>query len=216
MYDRPYFKEPDPAVVRDFMAAHPFVLLTGCDADQRPVATQVPVFSEERDGRTILTGHLAKSSDHYRAFSANPNVLAVFTGPHTYVSASWYTEPHVGSTWNYLTVHARGTIRLFGGEELADVMRRLSLHFERGDQTSPTVFDNLPADYKAKFLPMIAGFEVEVSSLENVFKLSQNRDAASFHNIAGKLATREGDAPVIADEMSRRAQVLYPDEEPGS
>ena len=214
MYDRPYFKDEDPAAVRAFMAAHPFVLLTGCDADGRPVATQVPVFTDERDGRLVLTGHLAKASDHHKAFAANPHVLAVFTGAHTYVSASWYTEPHVGSTWNYLSVHARGTIRLFGGDELAAVMRRLSLHFENGDESSPTYFANLPDAYKAQFLPMISGFEIVVTELDHVTKLSQNRDAASFRNIRGKLDAQGGDAAIIAGEMSRREAGLYPEADP--
>ncbi len=98
MYNLPFYKESDKAVVLEFMRNHPFVFLTGCDAENKPVATQVPVFIDEREGKLFLSGHIMRQTDHHRAFLHNPNVLAVFTGPHTYVSASLYTDQHSAST----------------------------------------------------------------------------------------------------------------------
>jgi transcriptional regulator len=112
MYNLSYFKESDPAVVIDFMRKHPFVMLIGCSKDKKPVATQVPVFIDEKDGKLFLTGHIMRKTDHHLAFEDNPEALAVFTGAHTYVSASWYTEPQQASTWNYITVHVRGPVKL--------------------------------------------------------------------------------------------------------
>src|SRR5580698_5954763 len=99
MYDLPHFKEPDPAVIKQFMRDNPFVLLCGCDAGNKPVATQVPLLTEEKEGKTFLYGHVQRKTDHHLAFEQNPDVLAIFTGPHTYVSASWYSDPQTASTW---------------------------------------------------------------------------------------------------------------------
>jgi transcriptional regulator len=63
---------------------------------------------EERDGKLILHGHIMRKTDHHKAFHENPQALVVFTGPSSYVSATWYTNPHMGSTWNYMSVHLRG------------------------------------------------------------------------------------------------------------
>src|SRR5688500_2738207 len=88
MYDLPYFKEQDQAVILQFIHDHPFAFITGCDKENKPVATQLPVFMEEREGRLFLTGHLMKQTDHHKAFLHNPSVLAVFRAPSTYVSAT--------------------------------------------------------------------------------------------------------------------------------
>ena len=111
MYNLPYHKEHNAAVIREFVDQHPFAFLAGCDSDNRPVATQVPVFIEEKDGKQVLRGHIMKNTDHHKAFLQNENVLVVFSGHHTYVSATWYSNPHMASTWNYMSVHVKGTIR---------------------------------------------------------------------------------------------------------
>src|SRR6476661_376309 len=129
MYDLPYFKEQDDEVVKKFIHDHPFAFIAGCDAQNKPVATQIPVFLEHEDGKLLLRGHIMKNTDHHRAFLANSNVLAVFTGAHTYVSATWYSDPHTASTWNYMSVHAKGIIRFLDDDNLAGVLRKTSLHF---------------------------------------------------------------------------------------
>ena len=97
MYNLPYYKEQDVEEVMQFIREHPFAFLAGSDAANNPVATQIPVFIDEKDGKIFLTGHIMRNTDHHKAFEQNSSVLAVFTGPHTYVSATWYTKP-VGST----------------------------------------------------------------------------------------------------------------------
>ena len=212
MYDMPYHKEDDPRAIRAFMEAHPFAFLTGADTQGRPVATQVPVFVEEHDGREVLRGHIMKNTDHHAAFARNPNVLAVFTGHHVYVSGTWYDDPHTASTWNYMSVHARGTMRFLGERELVKVLRRTSLHFEQGDADSETVFDNLPVDFKRQALKMIVAFEMEIDEIDTVFKLSQERDRESYFNIIGKLKGQGESGRVIAREMEKRAGRIFPED----
>jgi transcriptional regulator len=210
MYNLPYFKENDKEVVLQFMREHPFIFLAGVVEGNKPVATQVPVFIDEKDGKLFLTGHIMRNTDHHKAFEQNPHVLAVFTGPHTYVSATWYDNPHQASTWNYMSVHAKGRIRFGDGQALVDILKRLTLHYENNSAASPTVFDNLPSEYREKLMKAIIPFEVEVTAIDNVFKLSQNRDEKSFQNIIAKLQQQGSDGELIAGEMNKRQRQLFP------
>ena len=213
MYNLPYYKEKDPEVIREFIDQHPFAFITGCDHENKPVATQIPVFIEEEKNRKILRGHLMKNTDHHKAFLYNKNVLVVFTGPHTYVSGTWYSDPHIASTWNYMSVHVKGTIRFLNDSALESILRKTSLHFENYNQQSPTVFDNLPDEFKRKVMHAIVAFEIEISEMDNVFKLSQDRDAESYHNIKVRLNQLDESGKAIAAEMEKRTGKLFPDNE---
>lgn len=209
MYNLPEFKTDDQEEILQFMREHPFVFLTGVNAENKPAVTQVPVFIDERDGKLFLSGHMMKNTDHHKAFKQNPDVLAVFTGPHCYVSASWYEYQQMGSTWNYMSVHARGRIRFGDGEEIVKALQRLTLHYEKGNTASPTVFDNLPKEYTEMMMKGIQAFEIEVTNLEHVFKLSQNRDKKSYDNIIAKLKEQEGDGRIIAELMEKRKSKVF-------
>lgn len=209
MYDMPYFKENDPEVIKQFIGANPFAFVTGCDAENKPVATQIPLFIEEKDGGQILRGHIMRNTDHHKAFVHNPNVLAVFTGPHTYVSATWYTNPHTASTWNYMSIHAKGFIRFLDEKALEDLLRKTSLHFENYDEKSTTFYDNIPEAHRRPMLKAIVAFEIEITQLENVFKLSQNRDEKSYEIIMDELKEQDENAKTIAYEMDKRKKDLF-------
>lgn len=205
----PHFKETDPEVVKQFIDDNPFAFITGCDVDNKPVATQIPLFIEEKNGRQILRGHIMKNTDHHKAFVHNPNVLSVFTGPHTYVSATWYTNPHTASTWNYMSVHVKGIIHFLDEEALEDLLRKTSLHFENYQHESPTSFDNLPEEYNQRNMKAIVAFEIEILELDNTFKLSQNQDEKSYENIIGELKSQDEGAKDIAREMEKRRGELF-------
>ena len=208
MYDLPYYKVKNQEELIQFMKDYPFVFLTGSDAANKPVVTQVPVFIDEKDGKYFLTGHIMRNTDHHKAFEQNKNVLAVFTGPHSYVSATWYTKP-VGSTWNYMSVHAHGTIRFGDTDELRSVLQRLTLHYENNNPESTTVFDNLPAEYTERMMKAIVPFEIEINDLQHVFKLSQDRDEKSYDNIIEKLKDGGSDAKKIAEIMEKRKSKVF-------
>lgn len=209
MYNLPHFKEPDPSAIIEFMKQHPFAMLIG-NTYERSVATQIPLLFEERDGKMFLLGHMMRKQDHQMAFEKNQNVLVVFTGPHTYISATWYKDPHQASTWNYVSVHARGIISFLNEKGLEDALRKLTLHFENQNVHSTTVFDNLPHNYRSSLMKAIVAFEIEVSSVEHVFKLSQNHDEESYHHIAEKLKEEPGDAAAIAELMEKRKSKVFP------
>lgn len=209
MYNLPYFKEKDKAVVMDFIHQHLFAFMAGCDKENKPVATQIPVFIEEREGKLFLSGHMMRNTDHHKAFVENPAVLCVFTGPHSYVSATLYTNPHQASTWNYMSVHVKGKMHFLGEEALVEILQKTSLHFEKYNHQSSTAYDNLPDDYRSHLLPAIVAFSVEVEEIDHVFKLSQNRDEQSYHKIIEKLEAEEGDAARVATEMKKRTETLF-------
>ena len=150
-----------------------------------------------------------KQTDHHKAFEKNPNVLCVFTGHHTYVSASWYSNPQQASTWNYMSVHVKGRLAFLDEQGLIEVLKKTSLHFENNNTQSPTAFDNLPADYTNRLMKAIIAFEVEVEAIDNVFKLSQNRDKESYQHIIEKLETQDADGKTIATEMKKRETGLF-------
>jgi transcriptional regulator len=208
MYNLPYFKENDQQRVLDFIRSHPFAFICGVNADNKPVATQIPCFIGEREGKLFLSGHIMKNTDHHRAFVGNNEVLAVFAGAHSYVSASWYSEPKTASTWNYMSVHAKGKISFLDDAALLEVLKHTTNHFENNPH-SPANFENLPEDYVQHLAKAIVAFEVEVESLENVFKLSQNRDEKSFDNIMDKLKQHDHNGKIIAAEMDLRRNELF-------
>lgn len=208
MYSFHYFKEEDKEIVLSFIKQNPFAFITGCDKDNKPVATQIPLFIDEKDGKLFLSGHIQRKTDHHKAFEHNPNVLAVFTGPHTYVSASWYADPKVASTWNYISVHAKGQMRFLDEQALLDVLKRTTNHFENNPKSAAN-FEQLPVEYVAKMAKAIVAFEIEVESFDNVFKLSQNRDKESYGKIIKKLEAQDSDGKKIAEEMKRRSAKLF-------
>lgn len=211
MYNFSYFKEKDKQTILDFIEENPFAFLTGSFLSGAQVATQVPVLLEVRNSELILQGHIMRNTDHHKAFVDNPNALLVFTGPSTYVSASWYSNPQIGSTWNYMSVHVAGQVNFMSNDELIQFMRKLTLKFEKGNAQSLTFYDNLPDEFLNKMMPAIVGFEIKAEKLENVFKLSQNRDEKSYLNIISKLDEQGGNSALIADEMKKRKSQLFPD-----
>lgn len=208
MYSLPYFKEEDKDEVLRFMHAHSFVMLCGSDTKGNPVVTQVPVLIREIDGSIVLEGHVMKNTDHHKAFVQNANALAVFIGAHTYVSASWYSNPVQASTWNYQSVHVRGKIRFMEEKDLRRVLEETTSKYEK-NENSPALFKHLSDDYVDRLIKAIVGFEMKVDVVENVFKLSQNRDERSFHNIMEKLNEQDADARKIAKEMERIRPKLF-------
>jgi len=203
MYKFPYYTEQDTAKVIAFMNANPFVIITGM-GDEFPVATHIPLETTvNEEGRLILSGHMMRKTDHHIAFEKNDHVLVIFHGPHCYVSASWYTNPASGSTWNYMTVHARGRIRFTDEAGTRAAVKAVSDRYE-GKETIAS-FDKLPPEYINSMVKAIVGFHIEVDSFENTFKLSQNRDPESQKKIIEELKKRGDDhSRMIAEEMETR------------
>ena len=202
MYKLPYFTEEDQDKVIAFMKENAFAIVTGF-GEGYPVASHLPLNFETRGEKIFLTGHLMKNTDHHKAFVKNANVLVVFNGPHCFVTADWYKDPLSGSTWNYMTVHAKGKISFT--DEAGTIKAVNAITNKYVGTGTPGSFDKLPVSYINSMVKAIVGFEIEVISFDNVFKLSQNRDEEDRRNIIKKLKERgDRQSLSVAEEMEKR------------
>ena len=208
MYNLPHFKAGNQQNVIDFMYAHPFITLCGCDENNEPVATHVPVLIEQKNEKIFLRAHIMRNQKHTKAFQHNKNVLAIFSGAHTYVSASWYTKQNVGSTWNYQSVHAKGILNFKDDNFLHDLLTQLTERFENNPH-SPSLVSKMDEDYVSNMMKAIIGFEIEITSMEHVFKLSQNRDEKSYENIIQHLKDGNEDEQTIAATMKENKPNVF-------
>jgi transcriptional regulator len=208
MYKLKYFTEVDNHKVITFMKENSFATIVAMD-EKYPSATHVPLEimqTGEANNKLFFTGHIMKNSDHHKAFLKNENVLVIFNGPHCHVSASWYTNPHVGSTWNYMTVHAKGKI-LFGDEaQTKKIVEELTNKYEKPE--SEAAFSKLSHQYVDRMVKAITAFTIEVESVDNVFKLSQNYDEITRQNIITHLRKNGSDNEKnIAAEIEKRIHI---------
>jgi transcriptional regulator len=174
LYVPDHFRIDDGERLLEFVERHGFATLASAGTAGIQVS-HVPLVAErDASGRVRLLGHVAKANPHWRALGEAAQVLAIFHGPHGYVSPSWYGSHPAVPTWNYAVVHAHGTARLLDEAELHELLITLSSKYESARQ-SPWKMSALPAPYVSGMLAAIVGFEIEVERLEGKFKLSQNR-----------------------------------------
>ena len=198
MYKVGKFLEKDIDKLIAFIEAHPFAVVIGANQNV-PSATQIPL-QVKLDGNVVkLIGHVMKKTDHHEAFMANENVLALFHGAHAYVSASVYENPASASTWNYSSVQAKGKIKLLNNEETRKVIEDLTNQYEASN--SPAAFHQMSDEYINQHLKAIAGFEITVTSLEGVFKLSQNHSQVNQEAIVSYLSQSDD---VQAQEVAKQ------------
>jgi transcriptional regulator len=203
MYVPEPFAERALGVLHGWMRRHPFaVLVTSCG--EVPEATHLPLWLDASRGPNgTLLGHVARGNRHWRRFDGATRALAVFSGPHAYVSPRWYREPGA-PTWNYVAVHAEGAPRVVSDREaVRDILARLT---ETHDGAGG--FASIPEAVVAKLEGGVVAFELPIERLVGKQKLSQNRSAADRARIvaalrasgepgAGEVATlvEEGCAP---------------------
>ena len=190
MYIPTHFEQTDAGTLWDFIDEHAFgTLLTVVDG--RPFASHVP-FLTDRAAR-LLHCHVARANPQWQQVAAAPQVLAIFAGPHGYVSPTWYAERGGVPTWNYAVVHVHGAAACVDdAEHKRRHVEALAAKYERGRE-APWV-----PDYDARRLAGIVGIEIRVAKLEGKFKLSQNRSAADRAGVVAQL-------PASGQRRGRRA-----------
>ena len=202
MYKMAHFTEPDRDKVIAFMKANSFALVTGT-GNEYPVASHLPLDITEENGKLFFTGHLMRKTDHHLAFEQNNHVLVVFSSAHAVINAGWYEDPAQAGTVNYMAVHAKGKITFTGEAGAYEAIKQITEKYTGAN--NPASFDNIPDDYIRSNLKAIVGFRIEVESIDNVFKLSQNKNEADRHHIIRQLEERnEYPSAIIAGEMKQR------------
>jgi transcriptional regulator len=201
MYVPAHFAQDDPATLHDFIDHHPFGLLIS-HHDGRPMATHLPFLLDRSHGaHGALRGHVARANPQWRQI-VGQEVLAIFNGPHAFISPSWYQAKNVVPTWNYVAVHAYGRVELIEETDaLVSLVHDLTAASERG-LANPWDFD--PADpFVRKLSGGIVGFRMVIDRLEGKWKLNQNHPAERRRRVIDALRQQGGDdSRAIADLMA--------------
>jgi len=171
MYMPASFSEKDPRVLADFMRTYSFATLV-CQVEDVPFATHLPLHYDEANG--VLLGHMAKANPQWRLLEGAGDALAIFMGPHAYISPTFYADDTAVPTWNYAVVHAYGKVVLVEGiAEQKQILQTLTAAYE-GMRAQPWE-PNWEDENHAGKLAAISFFRIEINRIEGKFKLSQNR-----------------------------------------
>ncbi|HET9652830.1 MAG TPA: FMN-binding negative transcriptional regulator [Usitatibacter sp.] len=174
LYRPAHFRVDEVAALFAFMQAHAFATLVSSGEEGLDVS-HVPLLPQrDADGSIRLLGHMARANPQWDALETAQHVLAIFQGPHAYVSPTWYASHPAVPTWNYSVVHARGPVRPLDEAGLHDLLEKLSTTYE-GERPGAWRMAQQPPEFIARMERVIVGFEMQVVSLEGKFKLSQNR-----------------------------------------
>lgn len=184
------FAEHDLGLLHDLIDAYSFGMLLVAGGGTAPTIAHLPFLLDRARGpRGTLTFHVARANPIRGALEAGAPVIAVFRGPHGYVSPGWYTSRDKVPTWNYAVVHAHGAAHLLDDGELLASLAGLAAVHERA-QPEPWTLADLTSETMAELFPAIAGFAMEITALEAKLKLSQNQSPANHDGVIRGLRAR--------------------------
>ena len=188
---------------------HPFATLV-TPASPEPVISHVPLLRDGGGAHDTLIGHFARANPH-AGIAAGRASIAIFHGPHAYVSPSFYAEPSTAvPTWNYAVVHAHGTLELADERDTQSIVERLVERFESARAAPWRI--GLDPPRLAAMIGAIVGFRIRVERLDAKFKLSQNRSADDRRRVIDALG-RERYAEADATAAWMRAHATPGDTE---
>jgi len=205
MYIPKQYEETDVQVLHNLMRRESFALLVTAP-DGIPVATHIPLHLDtDGDGNGRLLGHVARANPQWQDFDGERQALAMFWGPHAYISPNWYVSENLVPTWNYATVHAYGAPSVIEGtDEAIAVLRRLTDTYEN-DVTGNWSVDDLDEGVLTGMTKGIVAFEMPIERLQGKFKMNQRKkpeDAAS--SAAGLRGMGDAMGDIVAAEMEAR------------
>lgn len=186
MYIPKEFKVSDKTKLFDFIRGNSFGILFSQE-ENGPFATHLPFLVDENVGKGVLISHMAKQNPHWKNLN-NKDVLIVFSGPHAYISPTWYNEGNTVPTWNYVAVHVYGTVRIIDEkEEIVELLDKMVKYYE-ASMPNPwnTQFDNKFID---GLMNGIVGFEILINKIEGKWKLNQNHSIERQQNLVKGLRT---------------------------
>jgi transcriptional regulator len=196
MYVPRHFRVSDPEELQGFIEAHGFATLVSNSATG-PLATHLPLMLDRDAGdHGTLIGHMARSNPHWHVLESAEPTLAMFLGPHAYISPAWYVAQPALPTWNYSAVHAYGRPTLIeDSRRVGRLLDELVEVYESG-RSAPWSND-LPAEFRAKMEKGVVAFELSIERIEGKFKLSQNRSAADQRSALEGLASEGGGCDLV-------------------
>lgn len=202
MYVPPHFKSDDDALTRKLIAENAFGILSVPAAPD--AITHLPMLLVEEEGSTPkLIGHVAKANPVWKTFDGSNDAVAIFAGPHAYLSPNWYVSKNLVPTWNYAAVHVFGKPKAVDDDAADGILQALVAVFE-SDATGNWSMDRLDADFRRRQMKGIVGFEMPADRIETKLKMSQNRPVEDAEGaMRGLQATGDPDALATADIMRR-------------
>jgi transcriptional regulator len=201
MYTPGFNQVADRALLIEAMQSYSFAILFGPQSDAL-AATHLPLVVRDKGPHGLLEGHFAHANRHWQAL-AGRETLAVFSGPHSYVSPTNYVDPLSVPTWNYIAVHAYGTLEVVEDEPGKDAL--LTGLIEAHEPGFAPNWRAMPEDFRRSMLAGIVGFRIPIARIEGKFKISQNRGEGERHNVQATHAAGTPDQQALAAWMERLA-----------
>lgn len=200
MYTPNHFRIDDVTASHQIIEENPFGILMSSGVDEAPTASHLPFHLDRKVGTLgTLHVHLARANDQAKVLDG-AMVRCVFSGPHAYLSPTWYGSSPAVPTWNYVAVHCIGRARRV--EDARDMEHQMAVLSSRYEADGPWQFDNLPDDFRRGMLKGIVGYTIEIADMIGKAKLSQNKSVEITERSAeGLRKTGRHDDSVIADMM---------------
>lgn len=203
MYVPSHFGEDDSNKLHDFIERHSFGLLFS-PVEGSPFATHLPFILERQAGpHGTLVGHMARANPHWRELETQ-TALVVFSGPHAYISPSWYEAENVVPTWNYSAVHAYGRVQLVLDKDALLKIVQDSIAIYESAMPKPWSLD---ADevFVDRMMSQIVGLRIEIEKIEGKFKLNQNHPAERREKVVRALREQGGENNLaVADSIRQQ------------
>ncbi|WP_188049722.1 FMN-binding negative transcriptional regulator [Flavobacterium sp. GP15] len=201
MFTPDIYKNENPEEVNKFLEENSFGILIN-QTNGKLWATHIPLeLAINNEGKTILEGHIAKENPQWEGFKQNEEVLAIFSGPNSYISSSWYDHENA-PTWNYIAVHVYGKIKIIEGEAVVNSLKRLVDKHEQQSE-KPIRIEDLSSKTMRQVNGIVA-FEIEIEEIQATRKMSQNRDEKNYQNIILELEKKNTTESIAtAKEMKK-------------
>lgn len=203
MYTPKFNQVSERAILIETMRANSFAILfgpIGGTETNEHAATHLPLVVKDEGEHGLLEGHFAKANRHWQAL-AGRETLVVFSGPHSYVSPTLYVEELSVPTWNYIAVHAHGTMEMVEDDEGKEKL--LAGLIEANDPSYAKQWNGLPEGFRRSMLAGIVGFRIPIARIEGKFKISQNRPEADRRNVLAAHAEGTPDQRLLASWMKQ-------------
>jgi transcriptional regulator len=204
MYSPKFNQVSDRALLIEAMQAYSFAILFGPQSTPESpaplVATHLPLVVKDEGENGLIEGHFAKANRHWQALAGH-ETLVVFPGPHSYVSPTLYVEELSVPTWNYIAVHAYGTLSLVEDDAGKDAL--LAGLIQQNEPTFAQQWRAMPDGFRRAMLAGIVGFRIPIARIEGKFKISQNRDPQERINVHAAHAAGTADQQALAAWMQR-------------
>jgi transcriptional regulator len=203
MYVPKLFGNASPQEAEEIVEKYSFATLI-IHGDDKLELSHLPLVLDGTLAGGVLRGHMARANPQLALCTERNRAIAIFHGPHAYVSPSWYANPGV-PTWNYIAVHCHGSIHL--EDTTLALEKALKMMLNKYESTDDGwSIDDLPSDQIALAMSAIQSFYINIERVETKFKLSQNRSQVDRERVIERLSGSESNADLV-EWMARQSRV---------